>query len=99
MPLTREKRLVASLFEDRRQGPFRFRQSTRLALEGNGGHAAAVRNAAGLDGCPTRCATRLSIEGKKRHALGRKTIKIRCRHAAVRSAAVHAGIPVTKVIG
>jgi len=99
MPLTREKCLVASLFQNRGQGPFSCGQSAPLSLKSHRGHAAPVGNAAGLDRCPTRCATRLSIEGEERHALRCKTINIWCGHSAVRSPAINSGVTITEVIG
>ena len=43
MPFAGEVGLIAALLEHRRQRPFRCRQPTALALERDGGHAAAVR--------------------------------------------------------
>ena len=45
VPLAREEGLVAGLLQHRGQRPLRRRQPTALALEGHGGHAAAVGDA------------------------------------------------------
>ena len=71
VPLAGEVGLVAGRLEDRGQRPLRLRQSAALALEGHGGHAAAVGDAAGLHGGAARRATRLGVEREERHAFAR----------------------------
>jgi hypothetical protein len=98
MPLAGEKGLVAAGFENRSQRPLRSRQAAAFALEGDGGHSAAVGNTAGLHGSATRRAAWLGIEGQKGHAFGRNPVKIRGRHAAVFATSIGARVSVTEVI-
>ena len=99
VPLAGEEGLVARRLQHRRQGPLRRRQAAALALEGHGGHAAAVRDAPGLHGRPARRAARLGVEREERHALVRQTVDVGRGHAAPLAAAVGAEVAVAGVVG
>src|SRR5262249_24361555 len=99
MPFTGEISLVTARLEHRSQGPLRFWQTTALALEGHGGHTAAVGEAPrNHSGAPRRAAW-LRIEGEEGHAFVRHAIQVRRRHAATRAATIDAGITIPEVIG
>ena len=99
MPLAREEGPVASLLQHRRQRPFRRREAARLTLERHRGHAAPVRDAAGLHGGAPRRPAGLGVEGEEGHALIGQTVKRRRGHAASRAAAIGPRVPVSEVIG
>src|SRR3546814_815893 len=62
VPLAGEIGVVTGLLQDRCQGPLGSRQTAALTLEGDRRHAAAVRDAAGLDGGAAGRAAWLRIE-------------------------------------
>src|SRR5215831_15878507 len=99
MPLAGEEGLVAACLQHGTQGPLRRRQAPALALEGHSGHAATIRDAAGLHRCSSRRATWLGIERKERHALIRHAFYRGRGHTASRASAVGARISVAEVIG
>ncbi len=98
MPLAGEEGLVAAGLEHRSERPFRLRQAAALALEGHGGHAAAIGNTAGLHRRTAGRAARLRIEGEERHALVREAIDVGCRHATANAAAVRTEVAVAGVV-
>ena len=98
MPFAGEEGLVAGGLEHRRQRPLRRRQPAGLALEGHGGHAAAVRDASGLHGGAAGRAARLGVEGEERHPFRRQTVDVGGRHAASDAAAVGTEVAVAGVI-
>src|SRR6516165_32084 len=98
MPFTGEISFVTASLEHRSQGPLRLWQTTALALEGNGGHAAPVGEAP-RDHCgASGRAAWLRIEGEEGHSFVRHTIQVGRRDAATRAAAIDAGVPVSEVI-
>ena len=98
MPFAGEEGLVAGGLEHRRQRPLRRRQPAGLALEGHGGHAAAVRDAPGLHGGAAGRAARLGVEGEERHPFRRQTVDVGGRHAASDAAAVGTEVAVAGVV-
>src|SRR4249920_3881082 len=74
MPLAGEECLVAAGLEHRAECPFSRRQTAALTLEGHGGHATAIRNAARLHRRTTRRAAWLRIERHELHAFGGEAI-------------------------
>ncbi len=99
VPLAGEIGLVAALLQHRGERPFRRRQAAALALEGDGGHAAAVRDAPGLHRGAAGGAARLGVEGEERHALGGKLVDVGRRHAAPLAAAIGPEVAVAGVVG
>ncbi|MNC32218.1 hypothetical protein D3C75_805630 [compost metagenome] len=99
VPLAGEVGVIAAGFQHRCQGPFGRWQTTALALEGHGGHAAAVGNTPGLHGRAARCAAGLGIEREKGFAVFGHLVDVRRRHAAALAAAVRAEVAVTGVVG
>ena len=98
MPLAGEERVVAARLEHGSERPFRRRKAAALALEGHGGHAAAVRDAARLHRGASRRAGGLSVEGQKLHALDRDAVEVRRRGAAIVAAAIGAHVAVAEVV-
>src|SRR5262249_27220697 len=98
VPFASEEGLVTSGLQNRSERPFRRWQAAAFALEGHGGHAAAIGNAASLHGRPTGRAAWLGIEGKEGHAFTREAIEAGRRHAAVFSAAIGTRVSIAEVI-
>src|SRR3546814_2393438 len=73
-------------------------QTATLALESHGGHAAAVRDAAGLDGGAAGRATRLGVEREEGHPLVGQTVEIGCGHASAGPTSIGAEIAVAGVV-
>ena len=99
VPLAGEEGLVAARLEHRGQRPFGRRQAAALALERDRGHAAAVRDAAGLHRGPAGRAARLGVERQERHALVGQAVDIGRRHAAALAAAIGAEVAVAVIVG
>ena len=98
MPLAGEEGLVAAGLEHGGQRPFLLRQAAALALEGHGGHAAAVRDTSGLHCGAAGRAARLRIERKERHSFRRHAVNVGSRHAAADTATVGPEIAIAGVV-
>ncbi|MNY56071.1 hypothetical protein D3C86_1921130 [compost metagenome] len=99
MPLTGEIGLVTAGLEHRGQRPLGGGQTTALALEGHGGHAAAIGDTPGLHGGSPWRAARLRVERIKGCALSGQLVDAGCRHAAADAATIRAQIAVAGIVG
>ena len=99
MPFAGEIGVVVGLLQHRAERPFRMRKSATLALEGDGGHAAAVGDAPGLDRGTARRAARLAVEIGEDHAFLREPVEVRGLHAPRLAAEIGAKIAPAGVVG
>ncbi|MNZ81500.1 hypothetical protein D3C78_1001690 [compost metagenome] len=99
VPFAGEVGVIATGLEHRGQRPLSRGQTATLALEGHGGHAAAVRNASGLHRRPAGGATGLGVERVKGCAFCGQLVDAGGRHASADTPAIGAQVTVAGVVG
>ncbi len=98
MPLAGEVSFVSAGLEHRAQRPLRGGQPAALALEGHGGHAAAVGDAPGLHRGASRRAAWLGVKRPELHAVFRQAVNVGGGHAAPHAAAVGSEVTVAGIV-